>query len=113
MTTMTLQLPDSLAQRLQSVAPWLSTIIELSLLGCQTRAAATAAEVIRFLLAAPNRENLLEFHVSAMAQIRLQRLLALNETGLLSETEQQELNELEQIEHIVVMLKAHAAKSDA
>ncbi len=113
MTSMTLQLPDSLAQRLLPAASWLSAILELSLLGCRTCAAATAAEVIRFLLTAPNRTGLLEFHVSEAAQTRLQRLLALNEAGLLSETELQELNELEQIEHIFVMLKARAAKSDA
>ncbi len=109
MTALTLNLPDSLAQRLQPAAPWFSAILELTLIGCRTAAAATAAEVIRFLLNAPTRSALLAFHVSEAAQTRLQRLLALNEAGLLSEGEQWELDELEQIEHILVMLKAQAA----
>lgn len=113
MTSLTLQLPDQLAQRLQPAAPWLSAILELTLLGCRTQAAATAAEVIQFLLGAPTPSNLLAFHVSSAAQNRLQRLLTLNEAGLLAEIEQQELEELEQIEHILVMLKAQTAKSNA
>jgi hypothetical protein len=54
----------------------------------------------------------LTFHVSERAQARLQRLLALNEAGLLGEDEQRELDELEQIEHIMVMLKAQLGKQE-
>jgi hypothetical protein len=35
--------------------------------------------------------------------------VALNAAGLLGEEEQQELDELQQIEHIIIMLKAHLA----
>jgi len=40
------------------------------------------------------------------AQERLRRLLALNEAGMLSAEEQAELDEIEQIEHIMTLLKA-------
>lgn len=106
MASLTLQIPEQLAQRLQPAAPWLSTILELTLLGCRTQAAATVAEIIQFLLKAPTTTELLTFQISETAQTRLQRLLALNQAGLLSEQEQKELAELEQIEHIIVMLKA-------
>ncbi len=38
----------------------------------------------------------------------MRRLLALNEASLLSTDEQVELDEIEQIEHIMVLLKAQA-----
>jgi hypothetical protein len=39
--------------------------------------------------------------------------LALNGAGLVSEEEQQELDELQQIEHIIIMLKAQLASPNA
>jgi hypothetical protein len=40
----------------------------------------------------------------------LRRLLALNEAGMLSSEEQAELDKIEQIEHIMVLLKAQTRK---
>ncbi|MCB0231786.1 MAG: hypothetical protein KDH90_22130 [Anaerolineae bacterium] len=54
---------------------------------------------------------MLQYHVSDRAQARLQRLLTLNQAGLLAEIEQLELDELQQIEHFVIMLKAQLASS--
>ena len=109
MIQMTMQVPDELAQRIQPISRWLPTILELSLLGLQTPAAATANEVIRFLSHNPSTQELLNYHVSDEAQRHLRRLLALNEQGMLSEAEQKELDELEQLEHVMIMLKARIA----
>ena len=106
MVQLTMQVPDELARRIQPIGSWLPTVIELSLIGFKTLAAATAAETIQFLLKNPDPQELLDYHVSERAQEKLQRLLALNQAGLLSEMEQLELDELQQIEHIVIMLKA-------
>jgi len=111
MIEMQMQIPDDLAERIQPLEPWLPTVLELSLIGFQTRAAAVATEVIRFLSQGPSAKELLNFHVSEQAQERLRRLLALNEVGILSEYEQAELDELDQIEHVIVMLKAQTADS--
>ncbi len=46
------------------------------------------------------------YNVSDRAQERLRRLLAINEAGLVSEAEQAELDEIEKIEHVVILLKA-------
>lgn len=83
---------------------------ELSLVGFKTRAAATATEVIEFLYQKPSPREILEYHASERSQEHLRRLLTLNEGGLLRESEQRELDELQKIEHIVVMLKARAAE---
>jgi hypothetical protein len=50
------------------------------------------------------------FHISEEAQLRLRRLLALNSEGLLGEEEQRELEELGQLEHILIMLKARLSQ---
>ena len=109
MTQVTLQLPDELARKVQSFDRWMPSILELSLLGLRTEAAATAAELIDFLSDNPSPEQVIDYHVSQERQTNLERLLALNETGLLTAKERQELEELEEIEHLVIMLKAEIA----
>ncbi len=110
MTSMTVQVPDELAKRVQPFSSWLPTIIELSLAGFKTVASAAAAEVTEFLSQNPSLQDVLSFHASAKSQARLRRLLALSAEGILSESEQLELEELQRLEHIVVMLKAQVGK---
>jgi hypothetical protein len=111
MVQMTVQLSDELAERCKAVGPWLSAVIELSLSGFRTSAAATASEVVEFLCGNPSSDEIAAFHVSEAAQLRLRRLLALNEAGFLSESEKAELDELQRLEHMVVMIKIRAAKN--
>ena len=109
MVEMTLQMPDALAKRIEPMRPWLPTVLELSLVGFRTLATETASEIIEFLSTDPSPEAVLSYHVSDSAQARLQRLLALNEAGMLGEAEQLELDERQQIEHIMIMLKGQVA----
>jgi hypothetical protein len=113
MIQMTMQVPDDLAKRIEPMSQWLPTIIELSLIGFKTMATTTASEVIAFLSSSPSNQEVLRFHVSDEAQVRLQRLLALNTAGMLSEMEQLELDELQELEHIIVMLKSRIAAESA
>ena len=110
MVEVTMQVPDELAERLDPIRDWLPTIIELSLVGFKTPATETATEVIEFLSTNPSPQEVLEYHISERGQARLQRLLAWNEVGLLSGAEQRELDELQRLEHIIIMLKAQGAK---
>jgi hypothetical protein len=73
-------------------------------------AAATATEVIEFLSQNPTPQDVLAYHVSERAQTRLQRLLALNAAGMLGEAEQLELDEVQRIEHLLILLKAQIAQ---
>ena len=111
MVQMTVQLSDELADRCSSVGPWLSTIIELSLAGFKTPATSTASEVIEFLFENPSPDEITDFHVSESAQLHLRRLLTLNEAGFLSVSEQTELNELQRLEHMIIMLKVRSVKN--
>ncbi len=110
MVQMTVQLSDEVADRCKAVGPWLSTVIELSLAGFKTPASATASEVVDFLCSNPESAQIAEFHISESAQLRLRRLLTLNEAGFLSLTEQEELDELQRLEHMIIMLKIRAAQ---
>jgi len=106
MVQITMQLPEQLAGQILPARRWLPVVLELGLARLKTPAAETCAEVMDFLLGNPTKEEVLAYHASERAQRRLQRLLALNEAGLVSEAEQEELAELERIEHILIMLKA-------
>jgi hypothetical protein len=110
MVQMTMQVSEELAERLRSLGAWLPTVLELSLVGFKTVAAATATEVIRFLSQDPTPQDILNYHVSERAQTRLQRLLTLNAAGMLGEIEQLELDEMQRIEHIIIMLKAQVTR---
>lgn len=109
MVEMTMEIPDALAARIEPIRSWVPAILELSLDGFRTPATETAAEVIEFLSSNPSSDQVSDYHVSERAQARLRRLLTLNEAGLLGETEQLELDELQRIEHTMVMLKAQLA----
>jgi hypothetical protein len=108
MVEMKMHVPDTLAPKLKRMNRWLPIVLELSLAGFKTATAQTVAEVIDFLAKGPAPKRVAAYKVSARAQMRLRRLLALNASGLLSEDEQRELDEIETLEHLMVMLKMHA-----
>ncbi len=110
MIQFTMQVSDELAARVQPIRHWLPTVLALSLIGFKTLATETATEIIEFLSTEPSPQTMLNYHVSERAQARLQRLLALNEAGLLGEEEQGEMDEMQQIEHIMIMLKIEIAQ---
>lgn len=110
MVQMTVQLSDEVAERCRAVGPWLSTVIELGFSGFKTPASATVSEVIDFLCGNPGPGEIAAFHVSESAQSHLRRLLALSKAGFLSESENAELDELQRLEHMIIMLKVRAAR---
>ena len=113
MIDMTMQVPDELAERIRPIRTWLPAIIDLSLVGFRTLAIETATELVEFFKIGPTPAAVLEYHTTERAQTRLQRLFALNQAGLLSESEQKELDELERIERIVTNLKIQVASQIA
>lgn len=109
MAQMTMQVPEELAKQLQPIRAWLPTIIELSLIKFKTLATIPASEIIEFLSSNPSPQEIINYHASEQVQMRLQRLLALNEAGMLSESEHLELDELQKLEHVIIMLKSRIA----
>lgn len=64
-------------------------------------------EVYFFLASAPSHEQILAFRPSPSVQERILQLLEASKAGLLTRKEQAELDEFEQVEHFVRMLKLH------
>jgi len=112
MVELTIQLSDDLAKRIEPIRKWLPIVLEFGLVGFTTSAVATATEIIEFLSQDPSLQAIMEYRVSERAQARLVELLALNDKGLLSEIEEREMNELQRIEHIIVMLKVQIAEEN-
>lgn len=67
-------------------------------------------EIYHFLASSPSTEQILAFRPSEDAQARLGELLQASKEGRLSTDEQRELDEFEQVEHFVRMLKLHARR---
>jgi len=108
MIEMTMRVPDDLAPKLQRMTAWLPTALELWLTGFKSPAAQAASEVIEFLAEGASAAQVAEYKVSEHTQARLQRLLTLNQAGLLSSDEQAELDEFETLDHHLILLKAQA-----
>ena len=67
-------------------------------------------EVYYFLASSPTPEEILAFRPAEATQQRIQALLQASKAGRLSDAEAAELDEFEQVEHFVRMLKLHTRK---
>lgn len=105
MRTITLDVPDDLADDLALMQDRLPELLALSL-----QQPAVPAQIYRailtFLAGGPSPEQLAALGPDAAMQERLQTLLERNRMAALTGAEQDELAELEHIEHLIIMLKA-------
>jgi hypothetical protein len=118
MTTITLEVPDELATRLD---PWrdrlpdlLSQALEL-LPGERPVSVVAPAmryqvfeEMIDFLASGPTPEQIIAHKASAPVQERLAELLDKNREEGLTEAEEAELDAYELVNHVMILLKARA-----
>jgi hypothetical protein len=119
MAEFTLDVPDELVQRLKSLQDRLPELLTL-LVGVIPSKANTAplsgayvtetplayAEVLDFLLTHPTPQDIIAFKVSDAAQARIRFLLDKNREETLRATELAELDVYEQLEHLMILLKA-------
>jgi NH3-dependent NAD+ synthetase len=123
MAELTIQVPDELAQRLEpfrdrlpelltraveAILPSTPSADLLPSVANPTDAPIAYAELLDFLITQPTPEEIIAFKVSAEAQERIRTLLDKNREGTLSETETAELDLYEQLEHMMILLKAKA-----
>lgn len=112
MTTVTLELPDAIAQRVKPISRWLPTILEINFLSLKTPAAQIANEVIEFLSKNPTAKEVYKLRPSLRAQERTEKLLSLNSEGAMSSEEREELEELAALENLLINLKASLASEE-
>jgi hypothetical protein len=124
MAELTIQIPDELATRLESLQDRLpQLLVHLFKIDAISSSAlpersnsdvaplSVYAEVLDFLLKRPTLEEIVAFKVSPDAQRRLQILLEKNREFNLTAEESAELDVYEQLEHLMILLKARAYNS--
>jgi predicted transcriptional regulator len=125
MAELTIQISDELAQRLEPLQNRLPELLWQLLdvanlpINSQpivetetTDIPAVYQEVLDFLIKRPTPEEIITFKVSEQAQKRLSELLEKNRSATLSSMELAELDVYEQLEHMMILLKARAFKRD-
>lgn len=110
MAELTIQIPDDLAQQLQPVQDRLVEIIEIGLHEITTTHYGLHDEVIEFLASGPKPEAIVAFQPSNEAQRRVMELLDKNQASILSPDEQVELDQYENLDFIMTLVKAQARK---
>ncbi|MGH7998635.1 MAG: hypothetical protein ACREPR_04180 [Brasilonema sp.] len=121
MAELIIQIPDELAQRLEPLQNrlpellWrLLEIANIPTIPPPTLTVATKdiptvyQEVLDFLIQRPTPEEIIAFKISSSTQTRLQVLLEINRSATLSPMELAELDVYEQLEHMMILLKARA-----
>lgn len=120
MTTITLEVPDELANRLAPHQDRLPAILSLALellpLDDETLSHSTEPDslqpilkdVIDFLMSRPTPTQIVGFKFSMVAQARLEALLDKNREDELTVEEVAELDTYQQINHLLILLKAQA-----
>lgn len=117
MTTITVEVPDHLATKIDAMRDrlpdLLSEALMLSASGNGTTTAsslryAVLEEMIDFLCSSPTLEAIIAFKISARTQERLAELLDKNREEGLSEVENAELDAYEHVDYVMSLLKARA-----
>jgi hypothetical protein len=121
MAIITLQIPHELAQRLEPLQNRLPellwqlleltkkpTTIEQEISTHSGDIPTVYQEVLDFLIKSPIPQDIVNFKVSQQAQTRLQTLLDKNRESTLNPMEIAELDVYEQLEHLMILLKARA-----
>ena len=68
-------------------------------------------EVYQFLISSPTPQEIIDFRVSDETQRRVSILLSKNRDGILTPDERSELDQFEQVNHLMSMMKIYARKS--
>lgn len=123
MTTITLEVPDELAARINPIREQLPDLINKALRLSEDEKAiaeipsksnpAVLSETLDFLASGPTPEQIIAHKVSPAMQERLEELLDKNREEGLTEEEEEELDVYEQVDHLMILLKARARAINA
>lgn len=104
-----IEVPDELSQQLAQLGDRLPELLTLSLQQ-PPLSAYIYRYILNFLASNPTPEQITAFSPTPEMQSRLRVLLERSKAGELTTQERLELDEYEQIEHLVIMLKAGSLK---
>ncbi len=105
MPTVTVEVPDELTARLNQVGARLPELLALSL-EQPAVPARLYRDILSFLASNPTPEQIVAFRPASEIIERLKTLVGREASGEITPAEKEELDEFEQIEHLMVMIKA-------
>jgi hypothetical protein len=108
MVEMTIQVPESLAERVTAVQERLPELLEHGLGELSPLPNEVYRYILEFLVSPPSSEEMLNFEPTPEMQKRASELLEKNRAGRLTSAEEKELDEYLRINHLVTMLKTGA-----
>ena len=108
MQSLTIEVPDDLADRLRTEQGRLTEIIERGLETLRGGSTALGRELVSFLARGPRPEEIVAFRPSATCLERADELLEKNRSGELSSRERGELEEMAALNHLFTRIKAEA-----
>ena len=108
MVEMTIQVPESMAERITAVETRLPEVLARGLNELSPVPNSIYSYILTFLIDQPSAQELLDFGPTEDMQSRASALLRKNRTGELTVSENKELDEYTRINRLVTMLKARA-----
>ncbi len=110
MTTLTIEIPEDLAHRLQPVQDQMIEILEFGLQAVTPLQQKPYLDMIDFLASGPEPDELATLQASPALQERIAELLDKNRTGELTTQEAAELDRYEQLDYLMTLVKARARR---
>ncbi len=108
MTTMTIEMPENLAQRLVPMQDRMIEIIELGMRELIPDRQDHYIDVIDFLAGGPSSTEIVGLQASPDMQERIADLLDKNRGGTITGREVAELDRYEQLDYLITLIKARA-----
>jgi len=106
MIKMTIQVPESLAERVSAVRERLPEVLAYGLEELSPLPNEVYRHILEFLISQPTPDEIVNFGPTATMQERVSELLEKNRAGNLTTAESDELDEYMRINHFITMLKA-------
>lgn len=110
MTTLTIDVPESLARQLEPMQGQLVEILELGLQAMLPAEEKPYLDVVDYLASGPTPEELADAKASPEVQERITELLDKNRQGIISSDEAAELDRYEQLDYLMTLVKLRARR---
>jgi hypothetical protein len=108
MVEITIQVPESLVERLEAARARLPEVLAYGLEQLPPLPNQVYRYILEFLASGPTPEALMAFGPTPEMQARVNELLEKNRAGRLAPKENQELEEYVRVDHLLTLLKARA-----
>jgi hypothetical protein len=110
MTTLIIDVPESLARQLEPLQEQLVEILELGLQAITPSHKEPYLDIVDYLASGPSPEELANSRASPAIQERIAELLDKNRQGIISADEAAELDRYEQLDYLMTLVKLRARR---